>query len=262
MKIDRTKSKKSSSEVIDRTKSKKSSSEVPADCKSLIDKLKACNENELLEELKNIKSWNCGKCELYHWIDVLDIFDSILESCCLRVDENQWSLPVDEPNNEKKKELLMNIIMFTALLIEHSFSRHLYNSMEYLITLLSSRDMQVVLAVLNLLYVFSKRSNFISRINTEKRQALLTRLTYLAENWGGKENGFGLAECCQDLAMSSFPVSATTLHFEYFSEDTTNKKPNALNVIHVDNIDQMDKSLAQVMEEMIETFKVPTDKQM
>ena len=41
--------------------------------------------------------------------------------------------------------------------------------------------MQVVLAVLNLLYVFSKRSNFISRISTEKRQALLTRLTYLAE---------------------------------------------------------------------------------
>ena len=41
--------------------------------------------------------------------------------------------------------------------------------------------MLVVLAVLNLLYVFSKRSNFISRISTEKRQALLTRLTYLAE---------------------------------------------------------------------------------
>lgn len=33
----------------------------PADCKALIDKLKACNEKELLEELKSIKSWNCGK---------------------------------------------------------------------------------------------------------------------------------------------------------------------------------------------------------
>ena len=33
----------------------------PADCKTLIDKLKACDENQLLEELKNIKSWNCGK---------------------------------------------------------------------------------------------------------------------------------------------------------------------------------------------------------
>ena len=41
------------------------------------------------------------KCELYHWIDVLDVFDAILESCCHRNNENQWSLPVDEPNNEK-----------------------------------------------------------------------------------------------------------------------------------------------------------------
>ncbi|XP_054168845.1 E3 ubiquitin-protein ligase HUWE1-like isoform X3 [Oppia nitens] len=250
---------------IDRSKSKKSSSEVPADCKALIDRLKACTETELLVELKNIKSWNCGKCELYHWIDVLDIFDSILESCCFRQNESQWSLPVDEANNETKKELLMNIIMFTALLIEHSFSRHLYNSMEHLITLLSSRDMQIVLAVLNLLYVFSKRSNFISRISTEKRQALLIRLTYLAENWGGKENGFGLAECCQNLPMSAFPSSATTLHFEYFSDsDPTNTKKNtsSLNVIHIDSIDQLDKTLAQIMEEMDDSYKIPVDKQM
>lgn len=62
--------------------------------------------------------------------------------------------------------------------------------------------------------------------------------------------------------MSTFPSSATTLHFEYFSEDSVNKKQNALNVIHVDNIDQIDKSLAQIMEEMVETYKVPIDKQM
>jgi E3 ubiquitin-protein ligase HUWE1 len=52
------------------------------------------------------------------------------------------------------KELLLYILDFTSLLIEHSFSRHLYNSMEHLTTLLSSCDMTVVLGVLNLLYVF------------------------------------------------------------------------------------------------------------
>ena len=62
--------------------------------------------------------------------------------------------------------------------------------------------------------------------------------------------------------MTAFPSSATTLHFEYFSEDSANKKLNALNVIHMDNIDQIDKSLAQIMEEMVETYKVPTEKQM
>ena len=52
------------------------------------------------------------------------------------------------------KELLLQVLQFTALLIEHSFTRHLYNSMEHLTTLLASSDMTVVLGVLNLLYVF------------------------------------------------------------------------------------------------------------
>ena len=145
------------------------------------------------------------------------------------------------------------ILHFTALLIEHSFTRHLYSSMEHLSTLLASSDMTVVLAVLNLLYVFSKRSNFITRFSGDKKQLLVDRLTHLAEvihhvaytrktlkwinrssnciiftfylqlcfilafslvimidmilnicwqSWGGKENGFGLAECCQNLQMS------------------------------------------------------------
>lgn len=79
------------------------------------------------------------------------------------------------------KELLLWVLHFTTLLIEHSFSRHLYNSMEHLVTLLSSCDMHVVLGVLNLLYMFSKRSNFITRLNSDKRQALLSRLNHLAE---------------------------------------------------------------------------------
>ena len=48
---------------------------------------------------------------------------------------------------------------------------------------------------------------------------LLTRLTHLAAGWGGKDNGFGLSKCCSDDAMSSFPESATTLHFEFYGNE-------------------------------------------
>lgn len=47
--------------------------------------------------------------------------------------------------------------------------------------MLSSNCLNVVLGVLNLLYMFSKRSNFISRLASERRVSLLSRLTYLAE---------------------------------------------------------------------------------
>lgn len=207
---------------------KRSSSEVPADCKALIDKLKNCNQEQLLDELKQIKSWTCGKCELYHWVDLLDNFDEILGKCCERHHDNQWTLPCDSPTMDpKRKELLMHIISFTALLIEHSFSRHLYSSMDHLITLLSSSDMQIVLSVLGLLFVFSKRSNFIGKSSIEKRQELLTRLSYLAESWGGKENGLGLAECCRDLPITTYPSSATTLHFEYYTDQNNRSIPTS-----------------------------------
>lgn len=163
----------------------------------------------------------------------------------------------------------MAVIQFTALLIEHSFSRHLYNSIEHLITLLSSTDMTIVLAILNLLFVFSKRSNFFSRIPTERRQALLARLNYLAENWGGKEHGFGLAECCQDLPLSSYPASATTFKFEFYAQtDKTgteeksekascNKKTNSVVGVHIENVHLIEKPLPQIMKEIIESYQVP-----
>lgn len=56
-----------------------------------------------------------------------------------------------------------------------------YFSLQHLTTLLASCDMQVVLSVLNLLYVFSKRSNYITRLGSDKRTPLLARLQHLAE---------------------------------------------------------------------------------
>ena len=85
--------------------------------------------------------------------------------------------------------------------------------------------------------------------------------------------------------MSSFPPSATTLHFEFYGDDASanpsttssqsstqsgsqlpknNKLVNTLNVIHVDCVDQTKdgRGLAQIMEDLVETHNVPKSKQM
>lgn len=54
----------------------------------------------------------------------------------------------------QRRQLTREILRFTSLLVEHSFSRHLYNSMDRLIALLSSRHMNIVQSVLSLLYTF------------------------------------------------------------------------------------------------------------
>ncbi|XP_071495531.1 E3 ubiquitin-protein ligase HUWE1-like [Diadema antillarum] len=252
---------------IDRSKLKKSTSEVPFDCQALIERLKT--SPDLLAELQGIKSWNYGKCELYHWVDVLDRFDGILEEGCAASPDQLWRLSCDHPQNVRLKESVHSVLTFTALLIEHSFSRHLYSSVEHLTTLLASSDMNTVLAVLNLVYVFSKRSNFLIKLAAEKRQELFSRLTYLAESWGGKENGFGLAECCKNAAKQGIPPSATTLHFEFYSENTSEEKVSvkkhavqAVTVLHLENVDRLSHDPVDVMEDLLSQHSVPKDKQM
>ncbi|CAH2316119.1 E3 ubiquitin- ligase HUWE1 isoform X1 [Pelobates cultripes] len=253
---------------VDRTKLKKTPTEAPADCRSLIEKLKACTDEQLLLELQQIKTWNIGKCELYHWVDLLDRFDGILADAGQTVENMSWMLVCDRPEKQQLKALVLAVLNFTALLIEYSFSRHLYSSIEHLTTLLASSDMQVVLAVLNLLYVFSKRSNYITRLASDKRTPLLSRLQHLAESWGGKENGFGLAECCKDMQMSKYPPSATTLHFEFYAEPGSEVKiekkasSNTLHYIHIEQLDKISESPSEIMESLTKLYSIPKDKQM
>ncbi|XP_059588545.1 E3 ubiquitin-protein ligase HUWE1 isoform X3 [Alligator mississippiensis] len=253
---------------VDRTKLKKTPTEAPADCRALIDKLKGCTDEQLLLELQQIKTWNIGKCELYHWVELLDRFDGLLAEAGQAVEGMSWLLVCDRPERAPLKALLLAVLNFTALLIEYSFSRHLYSSIEHLTTLLASSDMQVVLAVLNLLYVFSKRSNYITRLGSDKRTPLLARLQHLAESWGGKENGFGLAECCRDLQMMKYPPSATTLHFEFYAEPGTEVKvdkrvsSNTLHYIHIEQLDKISESPSEIMESLTKMYSIPKDKQM
>ncbi|XP_016529138.1 E3 ubiquitin-protein ligase HUWE1 isoform X13 [Poecilia formosa] len=253
---------------VDRSKLKKTPTEAPADCRILIEKLKACHDEQLLVELQQIKTWNIGKCELYHWVDLLDRFDGILCDAGQTVENMSWLLVCDRPDNGQLKALLLAVLNFTALLIEYSFSRHLYSSIEHLTTLLASCDMQVVLSVLNLLYVFSKRSNYITRLGSDKRTPLLARLQHLAESWGGKENGFGLAECCRDLTMTKYPPSATTLHFEFYAEpgpevkvDRKQTSSNTLHYIHIEQLDKISESPSEIMESLTVMYNIPKDKQ-
>nr|CAI5859676.1 unnamed protein product [Callosobruchus analis] len=268
---------------IDRSRVRKSTSDVPLECQQLIERLQNCSRTELLDELSRIHTWTFGKCELLHWASVLDIFDKILGQAAERAVENKYILKCDT-YNEQEFHLLICILRFTSLLIEHSFSRHLYNSMEHLLVLLEANDMTVVLEVLNLLYMFSKRSNFITRLKPDEKECLLSRLQFLAESWGGKDNGFGLARCCS--ADQDIPPSATTLHVEFHKADDarfTAKKdvkqtqgpskdndkqgeakvgtPN-LYIIHIEHIDKLHKTAAEIMKSLISMYYVPEIKRM
>ena len=78
--------------------------------------------------------------------------------------------------------------------------------------------------------------------------------------------------------FQSYPSSATTLHFEFYAEvvadgvergsnmktvgGLTKSSANTVTVIHVEHVEWLNKSPAQLMEELIEVYHVPLDKQM
>lgn len=63
-------------------------------------------------------------------MDLLDRFDGILCDAGQTVENMSWLLVCDHPDNSQLKALLLAVLNFTALLIEYSFSRHLYSSIE------------------------------------------------------------------------------------------------------------------------------------
>ncbi|CAF5084015.1 unnamed protein product, partial [Rotaria sp. Silwood1] len=239
---------------IDQSKLEKYLPEPPVNCKLFIDKLKSCDRQELHELLKSITIWHIGTCVLYDWIDVLDLFDSILEEACIK--SGTWMLNCDKLENEELKLLIVDILHFTTLLIEHSYSRHIYNSIEYLIILLQSSDLNIVCGVLSLLYVFSKRSNFITRLKIDNKQALIYRLSFLAETWGGRENGFDLVRCCSIQNSSNFPEYVTNFHFSYtIPSESISKQIDILNVYMVGS------NASSVMEMILDEHQLSEDKQ-
>lgn len=122
------------------------------ECMLLAKHLSVCPDEQLISELRRIKVWNYGKCELGLWADVLDRLDAILENAVTKV--GKWMLRLDAPGNSSLVEDVVTILEFTGHLIEHSIYRYLYGSWTHILALFGSSNLDVLLAVLGLSYNF------------------------------------------------------------------------------------------------------------
>ena len=71
-------------------------------------------------------------------------------------------------------------------------------------------------------------SNYLSFVSSV---AFNTKFS-LQQSWGGKDNGFGLAACCEDKAL---PPTATTLHYEFYILGSNGASSHK--VIHKEHLD-------------------------
>ncbi|RZB39554.1 DUF913, HECT, DUF908 and/or WWE domain containing protein [Asbolus verrucosus] len=114
--------------------------------------------------------------------------------------------------------------------------------------------------------VFDKILGEAGRKSFENKWALNCDTHYNSTNWGGKENGFGLADCCK--ADQPMPPSATTLHVEFHREfedpkDICSKNgKHSPHIIHIEHVDKIHKTPAEIMKSLLGIYYVPPDKQM
>ncbi|XP_070138870.1 E3 ubiquitin-protein ligase HUWE1 isoform X1 [Drosophila bipectinata] len=242
---------------VDTVKLKKGSSELTAECRELIDELtKRRSRAELLEFLDTVHVWIYGKCELYHWIEILDRFDKILEEAARHVNANEFVLQCDTNFQDQDVTLLLHVLNFTTLLIEHSFSRHLYNSIEHLTQLLSSQNMDIVLAVLNLLYMFSKRSNFIPRLPFEKKELLIVKLFNIAERWGDPNYGLSLKDCCIGEPKLEFLYQLCIDYVDEHGHAAQLEIPDMMDLCHTAAAPEVIKTIAGQISKPSEAIKM------
>ena len=156
----------------------------------------------------------------------------------------------------------MAILKFTKILLNNSISPFIYNSYDHLSDLLNSTDLNIVVAVLDLLHAINEEC-YLNLVSQElKPNELCSRLKYLAESWGGKAYGVSLAECAQDLP--SYPQSATTLHFEFNHVATVASDPSTpteKTTIRIENVHEIDKPLSEQMNDLVKEYNVPPEYQ-
>ncbi|KAJ1549678.1 hypothetical protein HK405_002707, partial [Cladochytrium tenue] len=119
-----------------------------------IEHLRSCPEHELPLAATRLADWPLPKSDFFHWIPVLDRFDSILEAA---VAVAGLAAPQTADVGPELRDRLLAVLRISKLLFENCTNRNLYGSFEHVINLLHCSDPDVVLAALQFLFRPSQR---------------------------------------------------------------------------------------------------------
>lgn len=197
-----------------------------------------------MERLIEVHEWQpqFGKCEMARWSDVLNMCDEVLEDAVKCNSSPGAPMTIDE--DQTLIADVTSVLSFTAMLFENTFTRSIYSSIDRLLCLLDSGNVEVVVETLRLLLVISKRSRFLSQhLNDIEQKKLIVRLSAIAQCWSGKLRTMKMDECC------TVNVRPTALLPIGFQTDTN----NIVRTVH------LDKSFAAELEHLLGGKKIEED---
>ncbi|XP_074367519.1 E3 ubiquitin-protein ligase UPL1-like isoform X2 [Apium graveolens] len=235
--------------------------EVPPRIRSFINNVIATQLESIGEPLRSFV-WDFDKGDFHQWVDLFNHFDSFFEKYIksrkdLQVEDN--FLGSDPPF---PKDAVLQILRVIRIILENCTNKHFYSSYEHLSSLLASTDADVVEACLQTLAAFLKKAvgKYVIRDS-----GLHSKLFAFAQGWGGKEEGLGLVACA--VLDGSDQVSndlGSTLHFEFYADDSSNVLPaseqpiQGLQIIHLPNVNSYQVSDIELLQKLVQEYKVPS----
>ena len=124
--------------------------------RSLIDKLTACDINELPQYLQENLVWQRPRGDLFHWIPLLNRFDEIFEQKIEKygLDKEYVKLLLVSSEDE---HLIVSCLRFTYILLDHCFDKQVYSSSERIYALINSSSLEIRLRALEVGIVLAEK---------------------------------------------------------------------------------------------------------
>ncbi|CAG8500448.1 3553_t:CDS:10 [Paraglomus brasilianum] len=178
--------------------------------KKIIQKLTDCQEDELPSVVASVPEWTFPRGDLFHWIGVLNRFDTILEDIC-----NKYNLKKIQTTEftPPTKNILLAILKFSRLLWENCTNRNLYSSYEHLNDLLNTMDLDVLESLLRLVLRPAQRLSNQRALRTSFTISQ-DRILSLTHSWGTKEYDLDLKDLTYDNI--AIPEELTTLTYQFY----------------------------------------------
>ncbi|BFI34167.1 E3 ubiquitin-protein ligase HUWE1 [Marchantia polymorpha subsp. ruderalis] len=212
-------------------------------------------------------SWDYEKGDFYHWVDLLNHFESFFEKYVKPRKDLQLDGNFLEEENQFPKEAVLQILRVTRIVLENCMNKFLYNSNEHVSALFASTDPEIVIAALETLAAFVKKpvqSNRAMRWHGDA--ALNARLFSLSQGWGGKEEGLGLLACAIENGcdVDAYRLGST-LHFEFYADGNTQgeddvkppSKASGLQVVHISDLHLRPENDLELLKKLTDQHKVP-----
>ncbi|KAJ3224220.1 hypothetical protein HK099_000081 [Clydaea vesicula] len=190
-----------------------------ADIKELVFKLTSCSDETIIEVEADLRGeWHYQKSDFYHFVPVLNRFDTILEVAAKEMKDYKSS------KNYQNKSLLLAVLKLTKLFWENCTSRNLYSSFEHLADLLYSWDLDILDVTIRLLFRPAQRVN-IQRSVRSGLQAVSDRVAVLAVHWEMTDQLF-------DFTVKE--KSHVALGYQFYKKAATNFDEKPCNSIESD----------------------------